>query len=88
MAILGLALSVIGIVLAIVGFSPDTWFLTIPAFILAIAGLILSIMGGNTLKKQGKPNGIAIAALVIGIVAVVLTTITFFACGIPGMRLS
>lgn len=45
-------------------------------------GLVLSIVGGKQCKAAGEPSGLATAGMVIGIIAVVITTITFFTCGI------
>ena len=42
----------------------------------------LSISGGKGLKAAGQPAGIATAGLVLGIIAVVLTAIFFFTCGL------
>ena len=49
---------------------------------IAVVGLILSIIGGKKLKEAGQPEGLGTAGLVVGIIAVVFTTITFFSCGI------
>lgn len=71
---------VLGIVALVFGFL-GTWFSVI-ALPMAVVGLILSVMGGKALKAAGQTSGIATAGLVIGIIAVVLTAIFFFTCGI------
>lgn len=72
---------VLGIVALVFGFL-GTWFSVI-ALPMAIVGLILSVTGGKALKAAGQSeSGIATAGLVIGIIAVVLTAIFFFTCGI------
>lgn len=76
-AIAGLVLGIVAIVLGILGgiFS----LIALPA---AIVGLVLSVSGGKALKAANMPKGIATAGLVIGIIAVVFTAISFFTCGI------
>lgn len=76
-AIAGLVLGIVSIVLGFLG-----GWLSIIALPIAIVGLILSIVGGKQLKAAGQPAGIATAGLVLGIIAVVLTAIFFFTCGI------
>lgn len=79
-AIAGLVLGIVAIVLSFLG-GWLSWF-SIIALPIAIVGLVLSIVGGKQLKAAGEPAGIATAGLVIGIIAVVLTAIFFFTCGI------
>ena len=76
-AIAGFVLGIVAIVLSFL----SGWF-SIIALPVAIVGLVLSIVGGKQLKAAGEPAGIATAGLVIGIIAVVLTAIFFFTCGI------
>ncbi len=76
-AVAGLVLGIVSIVFGFLG----TWFSVI-ALPMAIVGLVLSVMGGKALKAAGQPAGIATAGLVLGIIAVVLTGIFFFTCGI------
>ena len=76
-AIAGLVLGIVSIVLGFLG-----GWLSIIALPIAIVGLVLSIVGGKQLKAAGQPAGIATAGLVLGIIAVVLTAIFFFTCGI------
>ena len=76
-AIAGLVLGIAAIVLGFFG-----GWLSIIALPMAIVGLVLSIKGGKALKAAGQPAGIATAGLVIGIIAVVLTAIWFFTCGV------
>ena len=82
-AIAGLVLGIVAIVFG--------WFLgglvwtAIIALPLAIVGLVLSVKGGKQLKAAGQPSGIATAGLVIGIIAVVVCSISFFTCGVCGI---
>ena len=77
MAVAGLVLAIVGLVFSFCG----TWFSVI-ALPMAIAGLVLSIIAGKKLKAAGQPAGVATAGLVVGIIAVVFSTIFFFTCGI------
>jgi len=77
---LGIGGLVAGIVALVI-----TWFggwFSIIALPLAIAGLVLSVIGGKKLKAAGQSAGVATAGLVIGIIATVLSSIFFFTCGI------
>lgn len=77
---LGIGGLVAGIVALVI-----TWFggwFSIIALPLAIAGLVLSVVGGKKLKAAGQSAGVATAGLVIGIIATVLSSIFFFTCGI------
>ncbi len=76
MAIAGLVLSIIGIVLSFLG-GVSAGICSIVALPVAIVGLVLSCIAR---KKQ--PGGIATAGMVVGIVAVSLSAILFFTCGI------
>lgn len=75
--IAGFVLGLAGLVLSFIG----GWF-SIIALPMAIVGLILSIVGGKEFKAAGQPNGLATAGLVIGIIAVAVSAIFFFTCGI------
>ena len=77
-AVAGLVLGIVAIVL---GFILGGWLSLIP-LALSIVGLVLSVNGGKKLKAAGQPAGIATAGLVLGIIAVVLTAIFFFTCGL------
>ncbi len=79
MSIAGLALTIVGVVFGIIGWVPACAVLGLP---IAIVGLVLSCVGGKKLREAGQPSGIATAGLVLGIIAVVFTTITFFTCGL------
>lgn len=79
MAIAGLVLSIVGVVFGVAGFTAITSILGLP---IAIVGLILSCVGGKKLREAGQGTGLATAGLVLGIIAVVFTTITFFTCGL------
>lgn len=71
MAVAGLVLGIAGIVLCFFG-----WF-SIIALPASIVGLVLACIA----RKKNK-TGIATAGMVVGIVAVVLSAIVFFTCGI------
>ncbi len=76
-AIAGFVCAIVGLVF---GFIPGVFaVLGLP---IAIVGLVLSVIGGKKLKANNQPNGIATAGMVVGIIATVITAITFFACGI------
>ncbi len=75
MAVVGLVLSILGLVSGLIGFAvPILCLIGLPV---AITGLILSVVAGKKAK-----SGISTAGLVIGIIATVFTAITFFTCGI------
>ncbi|MBQ8658277.1 MAG: hypothetical protein IJ506_04005 [Clostridia bacterium] len=76
-AMAGFVLSIVGLVLGFLG----GWF-SIVALPAAIVGLVLAVIGGKKLKADNQKSGIATAGLVIGIIAVVFSTIFFFTCGI------
>ena len=76
-AIAGMVLGIIAIVFSFLG----TWF-SIIALPLAIVGLVLAVSGRNQLKAAGQPAGVGTAGLVLGIIAVVLSGIFFFTCGL------
>ena len=73
----GLVSAILGLVLCWFG----GWF-SIIALPLAIAGLVLSAVGGKKLKAAGESKGVATAGLVIGIIATVFSAIFFFTCGV------
>ena len=78
----GLVLSIIGLVSAlIIGPWIIGWF-SVFCLPISIVGLVLSVMGGKKLKAAGAPSGAATAGLVIGIIAVIFSAITFFTCGV------
>lgn len=72
MAIAGFVLGIAGIVLSFFG-----GYLSIVALPVSIVGLVLSVVAG---KKQR--TGLTTAGLVLGIIAVVLSAILFFTCGL------
>lgn len=76
-AIAGMILGIVGIVLSFLG-----TFFSIAALPVSIVGLVLSVMGRNQLKAAGESAGVGTAGLVLGIIAVVLSGIFFFTCGI------
>ncbi|MGN1096204.1 MAG: hypothetical protein ACI4QR_07415 [Eubacteriales bacterium] len=75
--IAGFVLGIVGIVF---GFL-NGWF-SLVALPISIVGLVLSISGGKQLKAAGGKSGLATAGLVLGIIAVVISAITFFTCGL------
>lgn len=77
MAIAGLVLSIVGLALSFFG-----GWLSIVALPISVVGLILAIVGGKQLRAAGQPAGVATAGLVVGIIAVVISGIFFFTCGI------
>jgi hypothetical protein len=76
-AVAGLVLGIVAIVLGFLG-----GYMSIISLPAAIVGLCLSVSGGKGLKAAGQPHGVATAGLVLGIIAVVLTAIFFFTCGL------
>ena len=79
-SIAGLVLSIVGLVFGLV-FSWTGW-LPIIALPMAIVGLVLSVIGGKKLRASGQPSGLGTAGMVIGIIAVIISAITFFTCGL------
>lgn len=76
-AIAGLVLGIVSLVLSFFG-----GWLSIIALPAAIVGLVLSVVGGKKMRANDQSTGLATAGLVIGIIAVVITAILFFSCGI------
>lgn len=76
-AIAGLILSIVAII-----FSFLTTIFSVIALPMAIVGLVLAVTGRKKLIKNQQPAGIGAAGLVLGIIAVVISTICFFTCGI------
>ncbi len=76
-AMAGFIVSIVGLVLGFFG----TWF-SIIALPTSIVGLVLAVIGGKKLKADNQKSGLATAGLVIGIIAVALSAIFFFTCGI------
>lgn len=74
----GLVLSIVGVVLGIL----PVGILALLGLPVAVVGLVLSVSAGKALKAAGQPAGIATAGLVLGIIAVVFTAISFFTCGL------
>ncbi len=75
MAVAGLILAILGLISGCIGFAVP--ILSIIGLPIALVGLILSCVAR---KKQA--NGLSTAGLVVGIIAVVFTAVTFFTCGI------
>ena len=76
-AIAGFVLGIIALVLSFLG-----GYLSIIALPVAIVGLVLSVSGRKQLNAANQPSGIGTAGMVIGIIAVVVSAILFFTCGI------
>ena len=81
---MGKGLAVAGFVLSIVGvvFGMLSGFFSILGLPISVVGLVLAVIGGKKLEANGQPKGIATAGLVIGIIATVISGITFFTCGL------
>ena len=78
----GLILGIVALASALlIGPFLNAWFCVL-ALPIAIVGLVLSVIGGKKLKTAGAPAGIGTAGLVVGIIAVVLSAICFFTCGL------
>lgn len=78
----GLILGIVALASALlIGPFVNAWFCVL-ALPIAIVGLVLSVIGGKKLKTAGAPAGIGTAGLVVGIIAVVLSAICFFTCGL------
>lgn len=66
----------------------DAWVLDLVPYAsviglsLSIVGLCLSVSGGRALRANGYSAGTATTGMVLGIIEVVLTGITFLSCGI------
>ena len=76
-AIAGFVMSLLGVIFGLLN-----GIFSILGLPIAIIGLCLAVSGGKELKSNEQPSGIATAGLVLGIIAVVFTTIAFFTCGI------
>jgi hypothetical protein len=76
-AVAGLILSIVAIIFSFLG-----TFFSIAALPMAIVGLVLSVSGRRKLIENKQPAGVGTAGLVLGIIAVVLSAIFFFTCGI------
>lgn len=89
MAVVGLISGIAATVLSFVGAIAinDLWFLCLVGLPLAIVGMVLSIVAKKKLQTQNQPTGVALAGMIVGIVATVLTAILFFACGMPALWL-
>lgn len=77
LAIAGLVLGIVGIVLGFFG-----GWMSVVALPVSIVGLVVSVIGGKKMKAANEPSGMATAGLVLGIIAVVISAILFFTCGL------
>ncbi len=75
MAIAGLVIAILGLICGFIGFAVP--IMSIIGLPIALVGLILSAVALHRQK-----SGLSIAGLVIGLIATVFTTVTFFTCGI------
>lgn len=75
--IAGFVLGIVGIVFGIL-----SGYFSIVGLPVAIIGLVLSVSGGKEARNAGEKSGLATAGLVLGIIAVVFTSIAFFTCGL------
>ena len=66
MGIAGLILGILGLICA---FTPGLVF---GAWLLSLAGIIISAIGMKRLKAAGQPGGVAVAGLVISIISFVV----------------
>jgi len=80
---MGKGLAVTGLVLGILALI-ICWFgvFSFVALPIAIVALILAIVGGKKMKANSLPTGMATAALVVSIIAVVISGVAFVSCGI------
>ncbi len=74
MAVAALVLSILALIGSILSFLPIVGYLAVPFAIIAI------ILGAVAMKKQPEKKGMAVAALVMGIIALVLGSILLIAC--------
>ena len=77
MAVAGVGLSIAGLVF---GFLSGIF--SIIGLPVSIIGLVLAVKAGKNARSQNLPTGVATAGMVVGIIAVVISAITFFTCGI------
>ena len=80
LSIAGFVSSMVSLVLGILGIV--IWVFPFIALPVAIAGLVLSVVGGKKLRAEQQSAGLATAGMVVGIIAVVINGILFFTCGI------
>lgn len=81
MIIAGFICSLAGLLMPFISSVFNGWLTLLP-LAAAIAGLVLSIMGGKAAKAAGQKSALATAGLVIGIIATVWASIAFLACGL------
>ena len=77
LTISGFVAGLVGLILAFL-----SGFFSVISLPLSIVGLVLSVVGGKKLQANGEKSGLATAGLVIGIIAVCISAICFFTCGI------
>lgn len=81
-SIAGLILGIVALVCSSAFGALISGWCYVIALPMAIVGLSLSATAGKELKAAGQPKGVATAGLIIGIIATVLSAITFLTCGI------
>jgi hypothetical protein len=72
---MGIAGMILGIVAIIVSFVPCFGFW---AIVLAVVGLVLSVVSMSQAKKAGASKGMAIAGLICSILAIIIGSIWIF----------
>ena len=77
LAISGFICSIVGLVLGFLG-----GVFSIVSLPVSVVGLVLAVIGGKKLAAANQPKGLATAGLVLGIIAVCISTVLFFTCGI------
>lgn len=82
-SIAGFVLSLVGLVFSFLGA-----IFSIIALPVAIVGLILAVIGGKKSKESGEKSGLATAGLVLGIIAVAVSAVCFFTCGICALAIA
>lgn len=82
LTIAGFVATLVGLVLSFL-----SGFLSIIALPISIVGLVLAIMGGKKFKNAGQNSGLATAGLVIGIIAVCISAVCFFTCGLCALAI-
>ena len=81
MIIAGFICALLGLALPFISSVFYGWLTLLP-LALAIAGLVLSVVGGKAAKAAGQKSALATAGLVIGIIATVWASIAFISCGL------
>ena len=75
---MAVAAMVLGILALVVMFIPGIGVISIP---MSIVGIILGAFGKKQLSAEGKPTGMATAGIVMGIIALAISTLFTLICG-------